>query len=93
MGRRLISARSSLAKYRAGDAAAAEAMVGDVYLDHYELVEDPLAAKDKAFMEKLEDLIREEIRNAMRAGKPVDQVAALVASAKADLAKAAEMLR
>ena len=83
----------ALVAYKAGDKAKAEQLVGDAYEDHFELVEGPLGKADMAFMEGLEDLIRADARNAMKDGKPVADVEALVTKAKADLATAATKLK
>jgi len=83
----------ALAAFKAGDAAKADQLVGDAYLEHFELVEGPLGKVDLAFMEGLEDLIRADVRNAMKDGKPVADVEALVTKAKADLATAATKLK
>jgi hypothetical protein len=83
----------ALAAYKAGDAVAAERLAGDAYLEHFEFVEGPLEEVDKEFMEDLEDLIREQLRAAIRAGKPAAEVEAIVVKAKADLATAATKLQ
>jgi hypothetical protein len=75
----------ALTSYRDGDADAAETTVGDAYLEHFEKVEDPLGERDHDFMEDLEHRISTEIRDAMKAGKPADEVAALVERTNADL--------
>ena len=83
----------ALAAYKAGDAAKADQLAGDAYLDHFELVEGPLGKVDIAFMQQLEDQISAGVRNAMKDGKPVADVEALVTKAKADLATAATKLK
>jgi hypothetical protein len=83
----------ALSKYRAGDKAGAQAAADDAYLEHFEHVEDPLGDKDHEFMEELEDLLRDDVRGAITAGKPADDVAALIATAKAKLTEAASKLR
>jgi hypothetical protein len=83
----------ALSKYRGGDASSAEQLVGDAYLEHFELVEKLLEEKDPELTEKIEELIATEIRNAMKEGRPVDEVAALVAEAKANLDRASAVLR
>lgn len=83
----------ALAAYKAGDAAKADQLVGDAYIEHFEFVEGPLGKVDLAFMEGLEDQIRADVRNAMKDGKPVADVEALVTKAKADLATAATKLK
>jgi hypothetical protein len=74
-----------LSQYRSGDKAAADTMVGDAYLEHFEEVEDPLGERDHELMEDLEHRISTEIRDQMKDGKAPDEVAALIADTKADL--------
>ena len=79
-------------EYRAGDADVAEETVGDAYLEHFEEVEAPLGEIDHDFMEELEERLSTEIRDDIKDGKPVNEVAALVEKTKADLARAKAML-
>lgn len=75
----------ALAKYRAGDKEAADTIVGDAYLEHFEHVEDPLGERDHELMEEIEEKISTDIRAKMKADAPADDVAALVDETKADL--------
>lgn len=68
----------ALATYEAGDASKADEQVGDTYLQHFELVEGPLDKVDHELNEQLEDTIREELRERIRAGAGTAKVAALV---------------
>jgi outer membrane murein-binding lipoprotein Lpp len=81
------------ATYASGDAAAADTQVGDTYLEHFELVEGPLGDKDAELNEKLEDTIREELREKITAKAPKGEVAALFDEIDADLDKAEAALR
>ena len=83
----------ALAAYKAGDAARADQLAGDAYLEHFEFVEGPLEAVDKELTEEIEELIRDELRAAIKAGKPAAEIEALVNEAKTDLATAATKLR
>lgn len=83
----------ALATYKSGDQEAADRLVGDAYLEHFELVEAPLEAKDEELTEKLEDSIREELRGKITAGAPEGEVATLITEIKADLDKAESALR
>jgi high-affinity iron transporter len=67
-----------LTAYEAGDAATAETLVGDAYLEHFELVEPPLEDADEELNEELEVLIRETLTGAIAAGEPVKDVEKLV---------------
>ena len=84
---------AALATYKSGDAKAADTQVGDTYLEHFELVEGPLEAKDAELNETLEDAIREELREKMQAKAPEGEVADLVKQIEADLDKAEAALR
>ncbi len=84
---------AALAAYKAGDKTKADALVGDAYLEHFEFVEGPLGKVDMAFMENLEDLIRAELRDAIKAGKPVADVESMVNEAKSKLDEAAQKLQ
>jgi hypothetical protein len=82
----------ALAKYRAGERADAEEIVGDAYLEHFEKVEGPLEERDEELMEELEERIATTIRDRMKANAPVAEVAALVAEAKSELDQAEKVL-
>jgi hypothetical protein len=75
----------ALATYKAGDESAADEQVGDTYLQHFELVEGPLEEVDHELTEELEDAIREELRDKMKAGAPAVEVQRLVEEIEAKL--------
>ena len=83
----------ALAKYEDGDADAAEELVGDAYLEHFEEVEHPLEEADEELMEDLEHTISTEIREKLKAGAPAAEVAQLIAATKADLDRAKAALQ
>ena len=83
----------ALAKYEDGDAEAAEELVGDAYLEHFEEVEHPLEEADEELMEDLEHTISTEIREQMKDGAPAAEVAQLIAATKADLDRAKAALQ
>jgi hypothetical protein len=89
--RRLLD--EAVAKYEDGDAKAAERLVGDAYLEHFEEVEHPLEERDAELMESLEKTISTTIRERIKSGAPVGEVAALVEQAKRQLAGAEELLK
>lgn len=66
-----------VASYASGDAAAAAEQVTETYLQHFELVEGPLAEVDPELTEELEEQIREQLVGAIEAGDPVGKVKAL----------------
>jgi hypothetical protein len=84
---------AGLAAYHQGDAEKADEEVGDAYLEHFELVEVPLEARDEELTEELEELIREELRAEIKAAAKTAQVAALVAEANRELTEAEEALQ
>jgi hypothetical protein len=83
----------ALAKYEDGDAEAAEELVGDAYLEHFEEVEHPLEEADEELLEDLEHTISTEIREQMKDGAPTAEVAQLIAATKADLDRAKAALQ
>jgi hypothetical protein len=83
----------ALAKYVGGDAEAAEEIVGDAYLEHFEKVEHPLEEVDEELMEDLEGTISTEIRTKMKDGAPAAEVEGLIERTKADLDRAKTALQ
>lgn len=77
-----------LAAYRAGDAQRADKVIGDAYLEHFEIVEGPLEEVDPELNEELEELISTEIREQIEAGAPPNEVQALVQEAQTGLDQA-----
>jgi hypothetical protein len=84
--------QQGLAAYRSGDAASADQLIGDAYLEHFELVEPPLEEVEPELNEELEELISTEIRDEIKNGAPPKQVAALVAEAQNGLGQAEQAL-
>jgi hypothetical protein len=82
-----------LAAYEAGDAEQADTLIGDAYLEHFEIVEGPLEEVDHELNEELEELISTEIREQIDAGAPAKQVRSLVTEATAGLDQAEQALR
>ena len=84
---------AALAAYEKGDADQAEELTSTAYLEHFELVEGPLEEADEELNEHLEELIREELRNAITDGAPVAEVKKLVAEANDGLDEARTVLK
>lgn len=84
---------AGLAAYRAGEAEKADQLVGDAYLEHFELVEGPLEERDEELSEDVEELIRNEIRQEIKDGAEAAEVAALVGEANAGLDEAEKALK
>jgi hypothetical protein len=84
---------AGLAAYRQGDAGKADELVGDAYLEHFELVEAPLEQRDEELNEELEELIREELRQEIKRGAEESEVARLVREANRELDEAEKALK
>jgi hypothetical protein len=84
---------SALATYKGGDAAGAQEQVAEAYVSHFEEVEGPLGKADNELKEELEHAISDELRSAMKAGRPVAAVEAKVKTIVADLNKAEAALQ
>lgn len=84
---------AGLAAYRQSKSKQAERLVGDAYLEHFELVEGPLEERDEDLNEKLEGLIGTEIRNEIKRGAEVAVVAALISEADRELGAAEKALK
>ena len=68
----LMDAKS---EYRNGNGVLALSYATKAYLDNYEFLEGPLVeAGERELMEEVEILMREELRNMIRNGAPVEQV-------------------
>ena len=84
--------RQALVRYQKGDRKGADQLVGDAYLEHFELVEGPLEERDHELTERLEEQIREELREKIRRGASLAQVRALVGQIQTGLDQAAAKL-
>ena len=84
---------AALETYKDGDQKAAENQVAEAYVQHFEEVEHALEEKDAELKEHLEEGISTELRDAMKAGKPVADVESRVEALVADLEKAQAALR
>jgi hypothetical protein len=78
--------------YLEGDVEKAEELVGDAYIEHFELVEHPLEARDEELNEELELLISTEIRSEIKKDAGVAKVKALFAEADRELTEAEKAL-
>jgi hypothetical protein len=77
---------------KAGDKAAADSTVSEAYLQHFEKVEGPLEERDHELNEKLEDSIREELRDTIKTGSATE-VETLVEEIEGDLTTAEAKLK
>ena len=84
---------AALETYKSGDQGGAEEQVAEAYVQHFEEVEGALEARDAELKEELEHAIADELRGAMKAGKPAAEVEAQVEAVVANLGKAEAALR
>jgi hypothetical protein len=85
--------KTALATYKDGDAAGAQEQVAEAYVSHFEEVEGPLEDKNEELNEDLEHAISGDLRDSMKAGKPVAAVERQVNEILAGLDKAEAALR
>ena len=83
----------ALAAYEDGDAAAAEDLASEAYLQHFELVEGPLEEVDEELNEELEHEIREDLRAEFADEAPVAEVETLVEEIHSGLDDAEKALK
>ena len=88
-----VSLQKALAQVKAGNRKAADNTVSEGYLQHFEDVEGPLDKVDHELNEKLEDGIKDDLREKIKSGAPASEVERLVATLDADLATAERKLR
>ena len=84
---------AALASLREGDAKAADDAVAEAYVEHFEKVEGPLEKVDGDLKERLEDGIREDLRDKIKAGASVAEISGMVQTIEVDLATAERKLR
>ena len=71
----------------------ADDAVSEGYLQHFEDVEGPLDKVDHELNEKLEDTIKGDLREKIKSGASVAEIARLIAAVDADLATAERKLK
>jgi plastocyanin len=85
----LAALRSGLAQvvslYKSGDAEGADLLLGEVYLDHLEPLEDPVTAVDPALKAQMEAQVIVELRGLLRSGASSATVDAKAAEISATL--------
>ncbi|HEY4681326.1 MAG TPA: hypothetical protein VIH04_08710 [Nitrosarchaeum sp.] len=72
--------------YRSGDKDTAFSQATSAYLENYEYVESAIAAKDLKQMEKIELLLRVDLRNIIQNNESADNVDAKIDAIKTELA-------
>jgi len=73
--------------YKNGDQKTAFSLATDAYLENYEYVEGAIAQKDRPLMEKIELMMRVDLRNMIQNNESADVVDAKIASIKSELGK------
>ncbi|MBI5133104.1 MAG: FTR1 family protein, partial [Thaumarchaeota archaeon] len=79
-------------KYREGNYAKADELAIEAYLDNYEYLEAPIAKHDKSLMNAIEDMMRLELREKIKAHEPAEKVEAHVQAILAKLDEAQNTL-
>lgn len=74
-------------KYNAGDSVGALSLATTAYLENYEYVEGAIAAKDNALMEKVELMLRRDLRHAINTEQPAADVDTKIDYIKEELEK------
>lgn len=74
-------------QYRDGNKDTAFSLATTAYLENYEYVEGTIAAKDLQLMQKIELMMRVDLRSLIQNDKSADDVDAKIDSIKAELAK------
>lgn len=73
--------------YRSGDKNTAFSQATNAYLENYEYVEVAIAQKDRPLMEKIELMMRVDLRSMINNGDSADNVDAKINSIKTELGK------
>lgn len=84
--------QEALTAFKQGQAARAQELVVQAYLDHFEKAEGPLEQKDRNLMQRLERLIRVDLRDKIKAKAPVAEVERLVQTILVSLDQAERLL-
>ena len=87
--RLLITAQAA---YSNGNSDLAFELVSEAYLDNYEFLEAPIADIDGDLMHKIEDNMREELRNMIQSGSSLNLVEAQITMITKDLDNAESLL-
>jgi hypothetical protein len=73
--------------YRSGDQNTAISLATNAYLENYEYIEGAIAQKDRSQMEKIEIMMRVDLRSMINNGDTSDNVDAKINSIKSELGK------
>jgi len=73
--------------YRSGDKNTAFSLATNAYLENYEYIESAIAQKDRPLMEKIELMMRVDLRSMINNGDTADDIDAKINSIKSELGK------
>jgi len=73
--------------YRSGDKNTAFSLATNAYLENYEYIESAIAQKDRPLMEKIELMMRVDLRSMINNGDTADDIDAKINSIKNELGK------
>lgn len=74
-------------KYNEGDSSEALSLATEAYLENYEYIEGAVASKDGVLMEKVELMLRQDLRHAINTAQPSEDIDAKIDSIKEELQK------
>ena len=80
-------------KYRNGDKDTAFSLATNAYLENYEYVENAIAQKDSQIMEKIELMLRVDLRQMIKNGDNAEDIDAKINLIKSELDKAESMFQ
>lgn len=72
-------------KYGDGDSVGALAVATEAYLENYEYIEGAIASKDPDLMEKVELMLRRDLRHAINTDQSVEEINSTIDSIKEEL--------
>jgi hypothetical protein len=73
------------AKYRSGDSTGALATATEAYLENYEYIEGAVAKKDQNLMQKVELMLRRDLRHDINTGQSAEEIDSTIDSIKKEL--------
>ena len=74
-------------KYNEGDSVGALSTATEAYLENYEYIEGAVAEKDQNLMQKVELMLRRDLRHAINTNQPAEEIDSQIDSIKEELAK------
>ena len=81
-----------MSKYKTQDYAEAEELATKAYLDNFEFIEADLGKQDQKLKEDTEVLLRQELRQAIKDKKSVDEIQLLIDKINLNLNNAEKLL-